>query len=308
MRAIRPGRPADAEAFLELRAEIFPYMVNTPEGMRHHWASTPAKARERLFAVEQDGRLVGWARCGLNTMTSEPGAATLAVLVRPAYQRRGIGAALLAEAERHLREIGARRVQGWASDDPDTLRFLHHHGFHKGHSVQFSSLALRGGAALPPVPAAPPGVSVVSIAEIGPEATYEVDKVAMADEPGDIAYDAVEYAEWQDSIWADPDVDRELSMAVLVDGEPAALTFVQADLASRRCWSAGTGTLPAYRGRGLAKLAKSVALRRAAEAGIETAYTSNDHTNAPMLAVNEWLGYRPVGAEWSCLKLLRSGS
>ena len=34
------------------------------------------------------------------------------------------------------------------------------------------------------------------------------------------------------------------------------------------------------------------------------AFTSNDEVNAPMLAVNEWLGYRLVGAEMACLKVL----
>jgi hypothetical protein len=56
------------------------------------------------------------------------------------------------------------------------------------------------------------------------------------------------------------------------------------------------------RGRGLAKLAKSVAPHRARDAGLTRAYTSNDEVNAPMLAVNGWLGYRPVGAEVSCVK------
>jgi RimJ/RimL family protein N-acetyltransferase len=68
-------------------------------------------------------------------------------------------------------------------------------------------------------------------------------------------------------------------------------------------WSGGTGTLPAQRGRGLAKLAKSVALRRAAR-GIAVASTNNNATNRPMLAVNEWLGYRPCATDWSYLKVL----
>ncbi len=42
--------------------------------------------------------------------------------------------------------------------------------------------------------------------------------------------------------------------------------------------------------------------RRAAASGVTVAYTGNDEANAPMLAINERLGYRPVAAQWSCLR------
>ena len=53
-----------------------------------------------------------------------------------------------------------------------------------------------------------------------------------------------------------------------------------------------TGTAPDFRRRGLARLAKEATIRWAAEAGIRTIVTSNDTTNADMLALNEHLGYR----------------
>jgi len=65
-----------------------------------------------------------------------------------------------------------------------------------------------------------------------------------------------------------------------------------------------TGTIPAHRGRGLAKLVKSVALRRAAQAGVSGAFTSNDDENGPMLAVNNWLGYRRVQTQFGLLPSL----
>jgi hypothetical protein len=38
---------------------------------------------------------------------------------------------------------------------------------------------------------------------------------------------------------------------------------------------------------------------------VTVAYTSNDESNAPMLAVNARLGYQPVAAQWSCLGTLQ---
>ena len=64
--------------------------------------------------------------------------------------------------------------------------------------------------------------------------------------------------------------------------------------------------IAAYRGRGLAKLVKSVARRHCFAAGITSAYTSNDDENVPMLAVNNWLGYRRVQTELALVRTLRS--
>jgi RimJ/RimL family protein N-acetyltransferase len=56
-----------------------------------------------------------------------------------------------------------------------------------------------------------------------------------------------------------------------------------------------TGTLREYRGRGLALAVKLATTRWAAEHGITQISTDNDETNAPMLAINRRLGYKPVG-------------
>jgi RimJ/RimL family protein N-acetyltransferase len=69
-------------------------------------------------------------------------------------------------------------------------------------------------------------------------------------------------------------------------------------------WSNLTGTIPSYRGQGLAKVVKSAALNRSREAGFLAAFTGNDAGNKPMLAVNEWLGYRPTAAAWTAEKVL----
>ncbi|MEV0730717.1 GNAT family N-acetyltransferase [Polymorphospora sp. NPDC050346] len=304
MTSIRPGTPDDAAAYLDLRRKLVPWHLSTAEGVRHHWRSLVEASRGALFAVDDDAGLVGLARCGLNTWTTESGAANVLLVVRPDRRRQGVGSALLAAAEEHLASIGAHRVQSYAHGDPESLDWVRRRGYRTTAEVRYSGAVL---ADLPPQPEPPAGVTVAAFADLPPEAVYAVDAEATQDEPSAVTLDALGYDDWFRDAWQSPNLRHDLSVAVLVDGEPAACTFVEADPDSGRVSSAATGTRRAYRGRGLAKLAKSVALHRARDAGFTMAYTGNDEVNRPMLAVNEWLGYRAVGAEWECVRTLPAG-
>ena len=55
--------------------------------------------------------------------------------------------------------------------------------------------------------------------------------------------------------------------------------------------TAFTATARAFRGRGIAQAVKLESLAQAIELGIERVRTSNDARNAPMLHINDALGY-----------------
>jgi GNAT superfamily N-acetyltransferase len=94
--------------------------------------------------------------------------------------------------------------------------------------------------------------------------------------------------------------DIAASIRLLNDIHPTRVTTEAGSRhESRRTFSAYTGTLRAYRGRGLARLAKLGVMRRLAELGVTLALTENDETNAPMLAINQRLGYRPMESRYS---------
>jgi len=226
------------------------------------------------------------------------------VMVHPGQRRHGIGGRLYDALEVHLRDNGARRTQGWAVDEQETAQWCARRGLKRTRELRFLRLDLTDVDALPPLPPLSDGVTVATFAEIGPEAVYVIDAAASLDEPGDVTDDAIRYEPWVTSRWQMPDNDHEASTVVLVDGVPAAFTVVRSDEEGHRVWSAGTGTLREHRGKGLAKIAKSIALRRAAQKGITAAYTSNDEVNRPMLAINEWLGYRACASQWSYVKAL----
>ncbi len=299
---LRTATPEDAEEFTALRRVVMPHLVQTAEGTRHTWAHASPAAHQLVVVAETGGQIVGAGRAAMNTWTSEQGAATAMAWVHPQHRRRGIGGQIHATLAEHLRAHGARRVQGLATDDDDTSRWCERYGYRRTQQVRISRLNLP--AALPPVPPAPADIAVVSFAEVGPEAVYAVDVAAAQDQPGAVRQDAIPFDDWFNDVWARPETDHEASTAVLVNGVPAAITAVETDPATGRMWSGDTGTVRAQRGRGLARIAKSVALRRAAQRGISAAFAANDETNRPMLAINDWLGYRPFATTWIYLRSL----
>ena len=56
-------------------------------------------------------------------------------------------------------------------------------------------------------------------------------------------------------------------------------------------WTGFTGTVPGHQGRGIARAVKMETLAQAIELGVPRVRTDNDERNAPMLHINERLGY-----------------
>ncbi|MDG4806432.1 GNAT family N-acetyltransferase [Micromonospora sp. WMMD1120] len=292
---IRVAQPDDAPGVVALRAIVHPYQVRGVESTRKMLAEPPPEMGWTAFVAEVDGQVVGWVSAQCSTWTSTPNFGEVSNLhVHPEHRRRGIGTALLTAATEHLRPLDIRRVRTMAL--PDGLPFARRHGYGPSREVRYSALELD---ALPPLPEPPPGVRLLPIVDLDPRLLYAADVAAAADEPGDEPVDSISYENWRYDVWDNLGLDKSASTTAEVDGEVVAFSLVKRD--GDRMWSDFTGTIPAYRGRGLARLAKTAALHRAAASGVRVAYTSNDEANGPMLAVNTRLGYRPVASQWTCL-------
>ena len=294
---IRPVVGDDAEAVAALRRTVYPYKLLSTKAAHHMITVQSPGERFLALVAEADGQLVAWGSGGLNPWTSEPGQGNILIYVHPEYRKRGIATALSDRLHQHLTEIGVLRVRAFVQ--PDGLEFARNLGYDGTRQMHFSGVDVR---TLPEQPATPDGIQLVTFDEVEPRQVYTADAITSLDEPSDSPVDAVDYDQWIDEIWQAPGLDKSLSIAAMVGDEIAAFTVVET--ADDRAWSGMTGTIPAYRGRGLAKLVKSVALRRAAAAGITSAYTSNDDENVPMLAINDWLGYQRVHTEYVLLRTL----
>jgi RimJ/RimL family protein N-acetyltransferase len=80
---------------------------------------------------------------------------------------------------------------------------------------------------------------------------------------------------------------------VALDGDrPVAMSYLRFPPVRGSVWTGYTCSDPGYRGRGIARAVKLPTLAQAVELGVPFVYTDNDSENAPMLHINEKLGYR----------------
>jgi GNAT superfamily N-acetyltransferase len=293
---IREGTLDDVPRAAAMRQRAWPDLIVTADGMRHALEHAPARAQVAMFAYEEGDDIVGWATASHDWVQSDPARGQLAVAVDPERRGAGIGGALAEAADAHLAAIGMTSARAGSLDEPAARALAARLGFRQ---IGASSVSAVDPRTVEPVPV-PAGVTLVAFGEIeDPRPVYELDLEASRDIPNE-TFDGVTFEEWRSEFWRTPLVDDDASLAAYVDGELAAMTMIRIDRPSGRAQNNLAGTRQRFRGRGLATLLKSHSLRRAAALGATIATTGNDETNAPMLAVNAKLGYRPFARhlEW----------
>jgi GNAT superfamily N-acetyltransferase len=294
---IRTARPEDAVGIARVWAAAMPQLVKTARGIEAELRNS--RQRVVLIAVE-NSEVVGFGNVFLPAPDEQAPRVRIAVQVPPASRRRGIGGALADRISAQAAEAGAAKLLVVVGDDDESKAFATRRGFTIDRRMSHS----RADLSAVPAPAPPPdGLRVTDLEQVDPEQLWRAVAAVAEGDPSGLSF-APPYDEWLATDWNHPDLRRDLSAAVL-DGD-TVLSFVvtTADPQRRVIWSNLTGTIPQARGRGLAKVVKSAALARARDAGFAQAYTGNDAANAPMLAVNAWLGYTESSAAWTAEKAL----
>lgn len=281
------------EGLAHLLALAFPELIHTAAGLRHALSEGPPEDRPCWLGLDGPDGLVAAAGLRHIRETSEAGTVTIRVAVAPSRLRQGLGSAVLrAACERAVAE-GGRRFVCHGRDDAAAAGFAAHHGFDCVSREDVFVVDPRTASA-PPVPA---GVEIRAFRDLcdDPSPIWQVDCDSMQDEPGALKLDRIAFPIWRSGWFDRPEVDLDASLIAFVGGEPAAATWLKSDPATGRAANAGTGTVRAFRGHGLATLIKQLSLARAARQGVTAVYTGVDATNAPMQAITRRMGYRPWG-------------
>lgn len=292
---IRSATPADAAGIAAVWAAAMPQLVKTAKGVEAELRTSTS----RVVLIAVDGNeVVGYGNVYLPLPDDEAPRVRITVQVPPALRGRGIGGALAEAVFRTAEEAGARKLLIVVQDDDASKAFATGHGFTIGRRMSQAAADL---AAVPEPAPVPNGLRLVDYTEVDPRSLWSATAAVADGDPSGLS-NAPAYEDWVATDWNHPDLRRDLSIAVLDGEQVVSFVTTTADPDRRVIWSNLTGTIPSYRGRGLAKVVKSAALTRSRDAGFTTAFTGNDAGNAPMLAVNRWLGYQPTAAAWTAEK------
>jgi GNAT superfamily N-acetyltransferase len=295
LRVIREATLDDVPQAAALRQRAWPDSIVTPEGMRHSLEAAPARVERRLFAFEESGELVGWAAAARDRWFSDPARGVVDIAVDPAHRGRRLASQLMDAVEAHLSFLGVTTTRAESLDEPAARALAERRGFTESGSSSRSAIDPRDVRPLP----LPPELSVVSFRELDdPEPLWALDLEVSRDIPNE-GFDAVPLDDWARMFWRSPNVDDDASLAAFLNDELVAMTMIRIDRDSGRAMNDLAGTRREFRGRGIATALKSQSLVRAAELGATIVITSNEELNAPMLAVNAKLGYRPFSRRLS---------
>ena len=263
-----------------------------------------------LAAVSEDDEAVGAAKITL-PLRENLHLSVLELAVLPGWRRRGIGSALLAEAEETTRTHGRTTVLAetdWNVDDPagDTHgEWARRRGFAPAQIMFMSVYDVRTAPVLEPF--TPTGYAIETHLGVPPDADT-TDRAYLARRMStDAPYGETD---WREEDWDEERV-HELDAKLTAIGRGRVHAFAR-DLASGRlvgftevqvpaeaphlAYQQDTLVLREHRGHrlGLALKVAAAALLRRAYPDVETVRTWNAVENEHMLAINEAMGYAPV--------------
>ncbi|MEJ2747065.1 MAG: GNAT family N-acetyltransferase, partial [Anaerolineae bacterium] len=243
----------------------------------------------------------------------EDGLFYVEVIVEPAYQGQGLGRYLYDDAVTAVHILGGKRLKGDVRDDrPEWLRFAQHRGFTIRRHWFESAIELSGfderpfAGLIESVKAA--GIRFFSLADVGDteearRKLHAVNAAVSADTPGFegpfMPFEAFNEM-FNTASWFRPE-----GQILAADGdEYIGLAAVSYFAETNSMHNEITGVLPAYRGRKIAQALKLLTIRYSKTFGANTIRTDNDSENAPMLAINRKLGYKPLPGKYLLHKQL----
>ena len=300
----------DAARYAELRGIISPKPI-TVQQIREWEEHFPRDGiRQRVVALDENGVVVGYNNAA-HVPYMLPNSFWIEVVVAPNCRRQGIGARLYDGALVFARAQGATRLECEVRDhEPAWLKFAQARGFQIDRHTFDSTLDLatfeeaRFAGVIEAVEQQ--GIRFFTLADAGnteenQRKLYELDKRNSLDIPGSEGT----FPRFEDfrkfvfeSSWFRAD-----GQILAADGERwVGLGAVGYFANTNSTCNMHTGVLKEYRGRKIALALKLLAIRYSRACGAVLLRTDNDLQNAPILAINRKLGYKPEPGLYRCLK------
>ncbi|HRD77450.1 MAG TPA: GNAT family N-acetyltransferase [Hyphomicrobiaceae bacterium] len=279
------------------------------------WHAMPSQARSQVWIAEANGNVVAEANLNWEELESNRALAHVYVSVERDWRGQGLGATLLSLAVERAIEAGRPKLMSMSTSRvPAGGRFLDRVGFTRRLEMHTNQLkvadldralvdawsrpdpARTGDYAIEvfdgPVPdhRLEAYAELVGVMNTAPRGTLEVEDTKIT---------ASMVREWEASLVASGwrrllAVTRHVPSGVLAGFTELRWTPTRASLV----WQGGTGVVPSHRNRGLGRWlkAQNLAALLSANDKVRFVRTGNADSNAPMLAINHQLGFRPFTA------------
>jgi GNAT superfamily N-acetyltransferase len=296
----RPATHDDAQFAAAVATAADPDHPQIAEELLERWTNTEKSSAVKRFIVQEDGLDRAWI--SLVQPRDVGGSATyLNVLVTAANDHLIPEAFTFGLAQ--AREMGASvLICAMREDNEHAVGWLRGGGWTLKRRQRFWRLDLKANAGrlkdlreVAQRRLMTTGVVIRTVAELGGEAflprLLPVSHATVADIPMSVEYIPEPFEDWV--VWMQPPavLPERICVAVL-DGEPIGYSY----LAYRPSVveTGFTGVLREYRGKGIARALKLETLVQAIDLGVLAVETDNDSENAPILHLNEELGYNEL--------------
>ncbi len=294
----------DAELAADIMTASFPALPQDPVMTRYRWEQPRRGFRIGRYIAEQDGRPVAflswmhgpWAELPEKHSEIEVWLDRLMLdqnLLEPMWS--WIEAKALAE--------GAGLLLAYAGEDePEMLDALAALGYERDRldrvweldlAVHGPRLVHEAGQALERMRAE--SIALVTLADWRDSSAmrklHELNQRTVQDVPHTLPILDEPFEDFERRVAA-PDRRHDRLWVALRGDLPVAMSYLKFPPVRGRVFTGYTCSDPEHRGRGIARAVKLQTLAQAVELGVAVVYTDNDSENAPMLHINETLGYR----------------
>jgi RimJ/RimL family protein N-acetyltransferase len=296
----------DAELAADLMTAAYPALAHDPAIIRYRWEHPRERWSSGRFIAEIDRRPIaylGWFHAPWDSQTERYSEVEVALhqarlasdLLTLLWQKIGAEAeadgAYILEAYAVEDEIEVRNVLeriGYKRDRIDRVWDLDLHG--NGERLLAAAKAAREEAA-------GSGIKMTTLAgwrdSNALRKLHDLDVLTRRDIPSTVPYVPEAYKNFVERING-PDRRNDRFWIALNGDQPVAMSYLRIPPVRGSVWTGFTCCHPEHRGRGLARAVKLQSLAQAIELGIQVVRTANDSENAPMLHINEKLGYQPA--------------
>lgn len=301
----RPATLDDAELAADIMTAAYPPMPQDPVMLRERWGWTRAGYRAARFIARLEDRPVaflGWIHGPWEKLPERH--CEVEVWLARAEMEHGLLREMWEWIGKQAIADGAHLLLAYAGEDePEALEVLAELGYRRARLEKVWELDLRrhgqrlvAEAAAAKEAVAAQGIRLVTLADWDDPAKvaklHSLDEGTRQDVPHTVPIVPETVHEFEQRLRA-PDRPHDRYWIALEGDRPVAVSYLKFPPVRGTVWTGFTAAAREFRGRGIARAVKLQTLAQAVALGVPCVRTDNDSTNAPMLRINETLGYEP---------------